>query len=96
MTVEDMFNLEVRGISTTIRSYSVEKYILSYSDQLQDLQLPRDYERITEITDRLLEWYNKNFTTITNSRFVMNKEEHIKTRKLLQELQNELRFYKAD
>jgi len=90
MNLPDFYYLEVEGISKTIRSYTVENYIKSYSKQLLDLSILHDRERITVIVNRLIKWYEEHLDVITESRFVLNKEEHIKSYHILIELQDKL------
>lgn len=96
MNLPDFYYLEVEGISETIRSYTVENYIKSYSKQLLDLNILHDRERIEVIVSRLVEWYEGNLELINSSRFVSNKEEHIKSYNVLVELQKKLNSNIAD
>lgn len=86
MDLPSLYNLEREGISETIRGYAVEHYIKSYSKQLLDLNINTDKEQIEVIVKRLIEWYKKNISSIDQSKFVSNKEEHQKSYRLLIEL----------
>lgn len=88
--LQNLFSLEVEGISKTVNDYAVENFIRSYSKQLQTLELPKDEKRIAILVERLLEWYENNIDKIDSSRFVMNKEEHHKSMHLLGEIQRML------
>lgn len=90
MNLPSLFYLEVEGISETIRSYTVENYIKSYSKQLEDLDIIKDRERIEVIVSRLIKWYEDNIDLINRSKFVSNKKEHQKSYRLLLELKGKL------
>lgn len=96
MNLPDFFYLEVEGLSETIRSYTVENYIKSYSKQLLDLNILHDRDRIEVIVDRLIKWYETKLELINQSRFVPNKEEHIKSYNVLVELKEKLNSNIAD
>ena len=93
MSVEELYSIEIEGVSNTIKSYTVESYIHSYSNQLTLYQLPSDYKKISIIVSRLLEWYEENIEQILSSKFVMNKEEHLKSKDVLNELKILLHTY---
>jgi len=90
MELREVFNLEVEGISKTIREYAVENFIVSYTTQLQNCQIPEDNEKVKVIIKRLVEWYEDKMEDIVHSRFVHNKEEHLKSFRLLIEFQKKL------
>ena len=90
-----LYDLEIEGISNTIKDYSVENFITSYSRKLIGLKPNKDKYLIETIVDRLVMWYQENILTIMNSRFVQNKEEHQKSYRLLTELQSLLSEYKV-
>lgn len=96
MSIEQVYTLEVEGISNTIHNYTVDNYIKSYSKQLKNLHLPEDHDLILTIVDRLLDWYDISFNNILKSKFVSNKQEHKKTKQLLTRLKQELDIYQAD
>lgn len=96
MSIEELYSLEVEGIAETINNYAISYYIKSYSKQLTFLKLPEDHSKIQTIINRLDEWYNQSFDSIVNSKFVTNKEEHKKTKELIEKLKIELNEYSAD
>lgn len=96
MSIEDIYDLEVEGISTTIASYTVDEFVKSYARQLNDLSIDKDTEKINYIITRLIEWYQMNLEKIQQSRFVMNKQNHMKANKLLIDMKNLLDNHKAD
>lgn len=90
MTLKELYTLEVEGISETIQEYAVDSYILSYSKQLLTLSIPDDLNMIKTIISRLTEWYHLQIKSIRDSHFVINKQAHEKTMRLLVELQGRL------
>lgn len=95
MNLPNLYQLEIEGISETIRSYTVENYIKSYSKQLLNLNIIKDRERIEVIVTRLIKWYEENMDVINKSKFVLNKKEHQKSYRLLVELKEKLNSNKA-
>ena len=90
MELREVFSLEVEGISRTINDYAVENFIVGYSNQLQSCEIPKDVEKVKVIVNRLINWYNDTMDDIVHSRFINNKDEHIKSLRLLKEFQKEL------
>lgn len=90
MFVNEVFEVEVKGISETINGYAVEKFIRSYSDQLRYLDFDSDRSKIDYIINQLVTWYEDNMSDIMRSLFVANKKEHEKSFQLLLELKEGL------
>lgn len=86
MQIEELYKLEIEGVVKTIQGYAVDHFILSYSKQLMEFELPTDNERVKVIINRLLEWYINNINVIEKSIFVMNKADHKKSMVVLKEL----------
>jgi len=90
MTLKELFDLEVEGITETINEYATSHFIISYSKQLQQLRLPEDREKIIVIVNRLISWYKDKIEDIRNSAFIVNKEQHDLSLNLLRELEHRL------
>lgn len=88
LNAQDLFSLEIEGLSKTIREYSTENFINSYSEQIINLELPKDKEKIVFILDNFLDWYEKHINEIQSSHFITNKHEHTKSLQILRELKN--------
>ena len=83
MNIEEIFNVEIKGLVKTINDYTTDNYINSYANDLLKVQYPADKRTIKLLVSRLLEWYNLTITEIRNNKYIYNKVAHEKTIKLL-------------
>ena len=86
MGIEEILILEIEGLINTIKDYTRENYIISYSNKLKELSYPKDNDLINRITTKLLEWYKKSIKEIEENQFIGNINEHYKSIEILQEI----------
>ena len=91
MSLIDLYDIEVSSISRTIQDYTVENFIQTYSNQLTKLDFVRDHDKLLYIVNELVDWYKGNIDSILTSKFVMNKQEHVKSYELLCKFLDKLR-----
>ena len=85
MDVSMIFDIEKDGLTTTIKQYTNDNFIMSYCDKLQKLSYPKDEVLIKMLLPKLLSWYDEgHIDNILMSEYVMCKEAHIKTYGVLQ------------
>ena len=90
MTIEDILFFEREGVINTINDYTRENYVRSYTELLRKLEYPNDKNKMIKVCYRLLEWYKDNIDEITDNEYLHNKKEHLKTKRLLEQLLTEL------
>lgn len=86
MKIEDILYLELEGLSKTIKEYTRDNYIISYSSKLCELHFPDDKSKINLISDKLLIWYKNNIDTIKTNQYLPNVDAHLKSIDILEEL----------
>lgn len=96
MGIQELFSLEIEGITKTISEYSTNHFINSYTKQVMQLSLPNDKEKIRVIVSRLIDWYTLNIDNIKRSNFIVNKEDHELSLKLLKDIRNRLDEIKSN
>ena len=85
MTVLQELAIEYDGMLGTIQQYSCDPYVISYLNKLKSAIHSKDFEMIRIMINKLDEWYNENINQIEENRWVINKESHHKTQRLLKE-----------
>jgi hypothetical protein len=91
MSIETILKIESEGLSNTIKDYTSENYILSYTKKLQESNYPEDKEVICILVNKLINWYEQNYKNILDSKYLSNKAEHTKSYELLKELKELLK-----
>ena len=86
MDIEDIMILEIEGITSTIKDYTRNNFVLSYARKLENLSYPDDKSLINKVTTKLLEWYKDEIKEIKANQFVGNIDEHYKSINILEEL----------
>ncbi len=87
MNIEEIIQLELDGITKTICDYTSENFILSYTEKIIKMDYPKDKKNIGLLVSKLIEWYSTNILDIQNNNYIVNKNEHEKSYKLLKDLQ---------
>lgn len=90
MKIEEIVTVEIEGITKTIYEYTTDNYIRSYTKQLERITYPDEKDKLKMIVTRLCNWYKENINTILNGEYILNKESHKKSYKLLSELSDSL------
>jgi len=75
--------LEYPGIYTTITRYTKNPYIVGYLKIMNESINDKNIDDINSCIQKLLSWYETNIKKILANEYVMNKEDHIRTRKIL-------------
>jgi hypothetical protein len=84
MDVSMIFDIEKEGLATTIKQYTNDNFIMSYCEKLQKLSYPEDEVLIKMLLPKLLSWYDEgHIDNILVSEYVICKEAHIKTYRVL-------------
>lgn len=86
MKIEELLYLELEGLTETIKEYTRDNYIISYSKKLCELNFPEDKTKINLITEKLLDWYKDNIEDIKSNQYLPNVNAHIKSINILEEL----------
>ena len=86
MNIEEMLYLELEGLTKTIKDYTRDNFIISYSSKLCNLEFPEDKTKIHLITGKLLNWYKDNIEDIKGNHYLSNVNAHIKSINILEEL----------
>lgn len=84
--IQQIVDYEMQAISRTISEYSTNDFIASYAKQLLNIKFPSDNDKLTFLVTKLLEWYEEKLQVIKDNKYIHNKESHIKSYELLQEL----------
>ncbi|MCK4551906.1 MAG: hypothetical protein KAU02_03240 [Tenericutes bacterium] len=84
--IRQIIAFELDGISKTIKQYSTDDFIVSYTNQLQGKKYPQDDKSIIFLTKKIIKWYETTIDQIKEDKFIYNKTSHIKSYNLLQEL----------
>ena len=90
MSIEEIFMIEIEGLSKTIRDYTTDNYIVSYAQKLEQLSYPEDRQRIILIINRLKEWYEEYLPEIRSNKYIHNLRSHEKSYEILSNLENQL------
>lgn len=88
MNIEEIITIEFEGLSQTIMQYSNDNFIKSYAKKLLNIEFPKDEEILIKLVDNLFNWYTSKIEEIKSSDFVVSKESHIKSYKILFDLKN--------
>lgn len=86
MSIEEMLYLELEGLTKTIKDYTRDNFIISYSSKLCELNFPEDKSKINLISGKLLDWYKDNIEDIKGNHYLSNVNAHIKSINILEEL----------
>jgi len=86
MSIKDILELEGDALAKTIMDYSTDNYIRNYALKLTQLHYPEQKEQILIVVTRLLDWYRVEIETIKSQQYVHNKEAHIKSYEILENL----------
>jgi len=86
MRVNEIVQLELKALSKTICEYSTDNFIVSYAEQIKDVEYPEDLDTMTILIDRLIVWYEEEMQRIINDDYIHSKQSHIKSYNLLKEL----------
>jgi uncharacterized protein (DUF4213/DUF364 family) len=90
MSLEDFKSYEVVGIANTIREYTRNHFVLSYTDILIETSKSDDYIKMIGVIERLVKWYDVVLEKMENDKYLYNKEQHVKGYQLLKSAQFEL------
>ena len=90
MSIIDILDLEGEAISKTICEYTTNNFIRSYATKLSKIKYPEEKEKLTYIIGELTNWYKKEIDNIKNDKYVHNRESHIKSYGLLEEIKKDL------
>ncbi len=91
MEIEKILMVEIEGLSQTIKQYSNDNYIVSYANQLTNIEYPKDKIKFSLLVERLFEWYCNEIEKIKKSEFTLSKDAHYKSLSILKELNTILR-----
>ena len=86
MSIEELLYLEIEGLTKTIKEYTRDNFIISYSSKLNNLDFPEDKTKINLISKKLLNWYKDNIEDIKSNQYLPNVNAHIKSINILEEL----------
>lgn len=88
MNIEQIMMVEIEGLSQTIKQYSNDNYIISYANQLSSIKYPDDSVKFSLLVNRLYEWYVKEIDKIKKSEYILAKDSHFKSFKIISELKS--------
>lgn len=86
MNIETILRIELEGLCRTIRDYTSDNYIISYTNIMQNIEFPDEKETLSIIVDKLIDWYTENYSIILESKYINNKNEHSKSFELLKSM----------
>jgi len=84
--INNEIQYDIDGLVNTIISYTCNQYIISYAQQLQVAIGKDESALVKELSDRILKWYKQEIITINNNRFIYDKDAHVKSIIILEEL----------
>ena len=83
MSIEEIFMLEIDGLTKTICDYTTDNYITSYAIMLGKSTYPSDKKKINLILQRLQVWYEDSIHEIRNNKYIHNLNAHEKSYSLI-------------
>lgn len=86
MKIEELIYLELEGLTKTIREYTRDNFIISYSTKLCELTFPKDKKKMNILSSKLLDWYKVNIDDIKCNQYLPNIDSHLKSIKILEQL----------
>lgn len=94
--IEEIMELEKEGISKTIIQYTRDNFVKSYAEQFVKCEYPKDKKLIKLLADRLVIWYRATYSEIKNGQYVLDKERHQYTYRLVREIRKLLKDVVTD
>lgn len=85
--------LEFNGISDTIQHYTDDANIVNYLSILNQALSTNDIEAVLYCIDEICTWYDNNLYKIKNNTYVYNLDDHIKNKKILNEIREDFETY---
>jgi len=73
------------GIVGTIAQYSMNPYLTGYASSLRKSIEENNPEMAKISISKLLHWYEENMDSILKNQYITNKQDHLKTRAILEE-----------
>lgn len=83
MSILDL-RVEIDGIVGTIAHYSMNPYLNGYTTSLRKAIEEKDLDLAKVSISKLLQWYEANMDSIENNQYISNKQDHVKTKSLLE------------
>ena len=85
--------LEFQGVKEIIFDYSSSGIIGNYINGLEKALNTDNFENVLYYLNGICEWYTNNITAIHTNSFVLNMDEHDRTKKLLEDIYKDLKDY---
>lgn len=76
--------LEYSGIFGTITQYSKNPYIVGYLETMKEYITECDLDNLKMCISKILVWYDDNIDKIMSNDYVLNKDDHKTTKKILE------------
>lgn len=88
-----ILKIEFNGIKDVVLKYTSDGLICNYINQLEE-SLKEDYfESVKYCVDKIVDWYKANINSIRLNSYVYNYDTHVKTKEMLESINNGLKTY---
>lgn len=96
MDAYEILKLEMKGIGAVIKEYSSNGNIKNFLEGLEEGINSNSTESVKYYLNEICLWYKENIDKIHSNELVFNNEEHDRNKKLLEDINGELRIDRAD
>ena len=87
---------EFNGIKSIITHYTHSGDICNYLNQLENSFSSDDFETIIYCLDKIVQWYEDNYSSILSNNFVYDKENHRKNKAVVEALNADMKKYNLE
>jgi len=84
--INEIINIELDGISRTIREYSTDQFVISYAEKLGISEFRNNPIFLRPLIERIKQWYENQIEEIKKSQYVQHKDLHQKSYDIILEL----------
>lgn len=86
----DFLLLYKTPISQSVLEYATDNFTKNNAKKLVELNENKNKNELIIVIKELIDWYEKKLDTIKQDRFVVQKEDHIRSYNLLQVIETQL------
>jgi hypothetical protein len=86
----DYFLLYKRPISESVLEYATDNFTKNNAKKLIELNEDKNKNELLIVIKELIGWYEDNLEAIKQDRFVVQKEDHIRSYNLLQVIEKQM------
>ena len=86
MTGLKLLEIEYDGICGTIKEYTGNHNVINYLANIKKGIDNKDYDIVKYSLEELINWYDKNYSKISNNSYVYHLDAHQKNKELLKEI----------